>query len=193
MVMPRLKNVPLDFQPGTRWAYSAQYGFDVLARVVEVASGHAVRSLHEAAHHRSARDEGHLLLSGDRQSAHRIAVPVCGRATTGDGVGLIPGGAGTLNMLWRALEGVPEGVDVDTYAFVTQVFKNIALAKVATSAEEAKAFGYFRTTDGVSFDRARQLHEAKQRAHRPRRRRLPPAGAARLQAARRERHRDAAA
>ncbi len=38
-VLPRLKNVPLDFQPGTRWAYSAQYGFDVLARVVEVASG----------------------------------------------------------------------------------------------------------------------------------------------------------
>ena len=31
--------VPLDFQPGTRWAYSAQAGFDVLARVVEVASG----------------------------------------------------------------------------------------------------------------------------------------------------------
>ncbi len=80
------------------------------------------------------------------------------------GVGLIPGGAGTLNMLWRSLEGVPEGVDIDTYAFVTQVFKNIALAKVATSAEEAKAFGYFRSTDGVSFDRARQLHETKQRA-----------------------------
>jgi len=38
-VIPRLKNVPLDFQPGTRWAYSGQYGFDVLARVVEVASG----------------------------------------------------------------------------------------------------------------------------------------------------------
>ncbi len=80
------------------------------------------------------------------------------------GVGLIPGGAGTMNMLWRALEGVPEGVEVDTYAFVTQVFKNIALAKVATSAEEAKAFGYFRSTDGVSFDRARQLVEAKKRA-----------------------------
>ncbi|HEU0035993.1 MAG TPA: 3-hydroxyacyl-CoA dehydrogenase/enoyl-CoA hydratase family protein [Kofleriaceae bacterium] len=80
------------------------------------------------------------------------------------GVGLIPGGAGTLNMLWRALESIPEGVDVDTYAVVTQVFKNIALAKVATSAEEGKAFGYFRPTDGVSFDRARQLHETKQRA-----------------------------
>ncbi|MCE9576707.1 MAG: 3-hydroxyacyl-CoA dehydrogenase/enoyl-CoA hydratase family protein [Deltaproteobacteria bacterium] len=80
------------------------------------------------------------------------------------GVGLIPGGAGTMNMLWRSLEGVPEGVDVDTYAVVTQVFKNIALAKVATSADEAKALGFFRNTDGVSFDRSRQLHEAKQRA-----------------------------
>ena len=39
VVIPRLKNVPLDFQPGTRWAYSPQFGFDVLARVVEVASG----------------------------------------------------------------------------------------------------------------------------------------------------------
>jgi CubicO group peptidase (beta-lactamase class C family) len=38
-VMPRLKKVPLDFQPGTRWAYSPQFGFDVLLRVVEVASG----------------------------------------------------------------------------------------------------------------------------------------------------------
>jgi CubicO group peptidase (beta-lactamase class C family) len=38
-VMPRLAHVPLDFQPGTRWAYSGQFGFDVLARIVEVASG----------------------------------------------------------------------------------------------------------------------------------------------------------
>jgi 3-hydroxyacyl-CoA dehydrogenase len=80
------------------------------------------------------------------------------------GVGLIPGGAGTMNMLWRSMESIPDGTEVDTYSFVTQTFKNIALAKVATSAEEAKVFGYFRNTDGVSFDRARQLWEAKQRA-----------------------------
>jgi CubicO group peptidase (beta-lactamase class C family) len=30
---------PLEFQPGTRWAYSALAGFDVLSRVVEVVSG----------------------------------------------------------------------------------------------------------------------------------------------------------
>src|SRR3954453_15693510 len=77
------------------------------------------------------------------------------------GVGLIPGGAGTLNMLWRAFEGVPEGAAVDSYALVTQVFKNIALAKVTTSADEGKLLGYFRRNDGVSFDRARQLWEAK--------------------------------
>jgi CubicO group peptidase (beta-lactamase class C family) len=38
-VLPKLNHAPLDFQPGTRWAYSAQYGFDALARIVEVASG----------------------------------------------------------------------------------------------------------------------------------------------------------
>lgn len=80
------------------------------------------------------------------------------------GVGLIPSGAGTLNMLWRALENIPEGTPVNTYDAVTNVFKNIALAKVATSAVEAKQFGYFRRADGVSFDRSRQLHEAKQLA-----------------------------
>jgi 3-hydroxyacyl-CoA dehydrogenase len=80
------------------------------------------------------------------------------------GVGLIPGGGGNMNLLWRAFEGVQEGASVDPYAIVTQVFKNVAMARVATSAEEGKAFGYFRRSDGVSFDRARLLFEAKARA-----------------------------
>jgi CubicO group peptidase (beta-lactamase class C family) len=37
--LPRLGGVPLEFQPGTRWAYSAQAGFDTLLRIVEIASG----------------------------------------------------------------------------------------------------------------------------------------------------------
>jgi 3-hydroxyacyl-CoA dehydrogenase len=80
------------------------------------------------------------------------------------GVGLIPGGAGTLNMLWRNLEGIPDGASINTLEIVTQTFKNIALAKIATSADEGKAFGYFRRTDGVSFDKARLVTEAKARA-----------------------------
>jgi 3-hydroxyacyl-CoA dehydrogenase len=80
------------------------------------------------------------------------------------GVGLVPGGGGTMNLLWRALEGVPDGAAVDTYGLVTQIFKNVALARVATSAEEAKTFGYFKRDSGVSFDKARLLTEAKARA-----------------------------
>jgi CubicO group peptidase (beta-lactamase class C family) len=37
--IPRLGKTVLEFQPGTRWAYSAGDGFDVLARVVEIVSG----------------------------------------------------------------------------------------------------------------------------------------------------------
>ena len=37
--LPRLAQTPLEFQPGTRWAYSAQAGFDVLLHIVEVVSG----------------------------------------------------------------------------------------------------------------------------------------------------------
>ncbi len=79
------------------------------------------------------------------------------------GVGLIPGGAGTMNMLWRALESIPDGTNAITQEFVVQTFKNIAMVKVATSADEGKSFGYFRKTDGVSFDKARQVSDAKAR------------------------------
>ncbi len=37
--IPRLGSVPLEFQPGTRWAYSAQAGIDTLVRIVEIVSG----------------------------------------------------------------------------------------------------------------------------------------------------------
>ncbi len=37
--IPRFAGAPLDFQPGSLWRYSGLIGFDVLARIVEVASG----------------------------------------------------------------------------------------------------------------------------------------------------------
>jgi 3-hydroxyacyl-CoA dehydrogenase len=80
------------------------------------------------------------------------------------GVGLLPGGAGNMNMLWRALEGIPDGTNVDTLPFVARTFENIAMARVATGAGEAREFGYFRKTDSISFDKARLLTEAKGRA-----------------------------
>ena len=37
--IPRVAAGPLDFQPGSRWAYSGTVGLDVVARIVEIASG----------------------------------------------------------------------------------------------------------------------------------------------------------
>ena len=37
--VPKLAGMPLEFQPGSRWAYSNSVGLEVVARVVEVASG----------------------------------------------------------------------------------------------------------------------------------------------------------
>jgi CubicO group peptidase (beta-lactamase class C family) len=37
--IPRLASVPLDFQPGTQWAYSGYAGPDTLSRIVEIVSG----------------------------------------------------------------------------------------------------------------------------------------------------------
>jgi CubicO group peptidase (beta-lactamase class C family) len=37
--IPRLGSTPLDFQPGSRWSYSAGAGFETLARIVEIVSG----------------------------------------------------------------------------------------------------------------------------------------------------------
>lgn len=37
--VPRLGKVPTEFQPGTRWAYSATAAWDTLSRIIEVTSG----------------------------------------------------------------------------------------------------------------------------------------------------------
>ena len=37
--IPKVAAGPLDFQPGTRWAYSGTVGLDVVARVIEIVSG----------------------------------------------------------------------------------------------------------------------------------------------------------
>jgi len=36
--IPKLASAPLDFQPGTRWSYSAQAGIETLSRIVEIVS-----------------------------------------------------------------------------------------------------------------------------------------------------------
>src|SRR5207245_11480474 len=64
------------------------------------------------------------------------------------GVGIIPDGCGTKEMLVRALDSIPtEMKDADPFPFVKRAFETIAMAKVATSAEEARDFGFLREED----------------------------------------------
>jgi 3-hydroxyacyl-CoA dehydrogenase len=78
------------------------------------------------------------------------------------GVGIIPAGGGTKEMLLRTLDSIPKGVDdADPFPFVKRAFETIALAKVATSAEEARSFGFLSGDDSVSMNADRVIADAK--------------------------------
>ena len=75
------------------------------------------------------------------------------------GVGLIPAGGGTKEMLARAMEDAPGSVDPLPY--VQRVFETIGFAKVSTSAADAQRLGYFRDVDAVTMNRERLIADAK--------------------------------
>ena len=78
------------------------------------------------------------------------------------GVGIIPGGGGTKEMLVRMLDLIPKGADdADPFPFVKRAFETIALAKVATSAEEARALGFLSNEDSISMNQDRLIADAK--------------------------------
>ena len=80
------------------------------------------------------------------------------------GVGLVPGGGGTKEMLIRANEHATGGEDLDLFHALKPVFENIAMAKVGTSAEECRALGYLRASDLVAMNRDRLVADAKETA-----------------------------
>jgi 3-hydroxyacyl-CoA dehydrogenase len=79
------------------------------------------------------------------------------------GVGLIPAGGGTKEMVVRVLDSIPKGVDdADPFPFIKRAFETIALAKVATSAEEARSLGFLSDDDSISMNSDRLIADAKQ-------------------------------
>jgi 3-hydroxyacyl-CoA dehydrogenase len=80
------------------------------------------------------------------------------------GVGLIPAGGGTKEMLLRAMDAVPADPEADPFTFVKEVFLNIGMAKVSASAEEARKLGYLSPKDSISMNRDRQLADARELA-----------------------------
>ncbi|MCB9506498.1 MAG: enoyl-CoA hydratase/isomerase family protein [Myxococcales bacterium] len=80
------------------------------------------------------------------------------------GVGLIPGGGGNLQMLRNVYGSYALDPDFDPFPFIKKVFLSIGMAKVVTSAEEAKEAGFLNPTDGISMNGDFALFDAKQRA-----------------------------
>jgi 3-hydroxyacyl-CoA dehydrogenase len=80
------------------------------------------------------------------------------------GVGLIPGGGGNKELLMRLLDGLPEGSKLDPQELVNFAFETVAMAKVSTSAAEAKKFRYIRPEDGISINQSHLIYDAKQSA-----------------------------
>ncbi len=80
------------------------------------------------------------------------------------GVGLIPAGGGCKEIILRLTEGIPDGLveaGLNLQNFFSKAFENIAMAKVATSAVEAKELGYIRNTEPVVMNRDQQIWQAK--------------------------------
>ena len=78
------------------------------------------------------------------------------------GVGLIPGGGGCMEMAARVSARAPDDPTFDLLQLLRGPFEAIGLAKVATSAEEARDLGYLRPSDTTSMARETLIADAKQ-------------------------------
>ncbi|EEG76163.1 3-hydroxyacyl-CoA dehydrogenase/enoyl-CoA hydratase family protein [Dethiobacter alkaliphilus] len=78
------------------------------------------------------------------------------------GVGVIPAGGGTKEMVLRSSEAHMDNKDVDLTQMVISAFMTVAQAKVGTSAKEAQNLGYMRPTDQVVVNQDRRIFDAKQ-------------------------------
>ena len=87
-------------------------------------------------------------------------------------VGLLPAGGGCKEMTLRAIEaanGVRIGSRIDSVEMndaLRAVFETIAMAKVSSSAAEAKKLHLMRASDGITMNRERLLFDAKTEAAR---------------------------
>lgn len=78
------------------------------------------------------------------------------------GVGLIPGGGGNKELYIKHLSGMPNGVEFDLQKVANKVFETIAMAKVSTSAAEARELNFLNVQDGISINSDHLIYDAKQ-------------------------------
>jgi 3-hydroxyacyl-CoA dehydrogenase len=86
------------------------------------------------------------------------------------GVGLLPGGGGCKEMLLRAIDTAASvrpggrGESVELMEALKRAFEIIAMAKVSTSAHEARGLGFLSSSDRITMNRDRVLSDAKAQA-----------------------------
>jgi 3-hydroxyacyl-CoA dehydrogenase len=79
------------------------------------------------------------------------------------GVGLIPGGGGTKEMLFRFSQDIAQYDEADPFEAVKRAFKLIAMAQTSGSALEARKLGFLRERDRISMNRDLLIADAKRR------------------------------
>jgi 3-hydroxyacyl-CoA dehydrogenase len=99
-----------------------------------------------------------ISMHGDRMRA--AAETYMGQVEVG--VGLIPAGGGTKEMTMRAMDAASRAPDADPLAFLKKTFELLGMGKVATSAQEARSFGFLRDVDSISMNGDRLIADAKQ-------------------------------
>ena len=78
------------------------------------------------------------------------------------GVGLIPGAGGCKELVRRVVShAMQQTSHTDVLPHVQKVLETIGMAKVSSSAEEARSFGFLSESDRVVMNRDHLLHEAK--------------------------------
>ncbi len=79
------------------------------------------------------------------------------------GVGLIPAGGGTKELLFRYMADLDPYIEADPFEAVRRAFQNIALAATSESALDARRKGFLRASDRISMNRDLLIGDAKRR------------------------------
>jgi 3-hydroxyacyl-CoA dehydrogenase len=113
-----------------------------------------------------AAPAGLTLGGGCELSIHADRVQAAAEAYIGlveVGVGLIPAGGGTKEMVVRAAAHRQAGT-TDLLPPIQRAFETIAFARTSTSGPDAMRLGYLRDVDGVTMNRERLIADAKRQA-----------------------------
>jgi len=143
--------------------YAKEKNFDPIKEVVKGFQD-ANMKLRYSAKPVVAAPAGMALGGGCEVVIHADRVQACGETYMGlveVGVGMIPAGGGTKELVKRMVEGIPGDPPDNILPFAQKAFVLMAQAKVATSAKMAMDFGILKPSDGITTNRDLLIHDAK--------------------------------